>query len=684
MLPLLDHFQEDTLKITATDLFAFQGSQTRTSGKPSLPSYIRAWPTLPSNLLEASIAPYNLKPAQESTQGTNDIDTSNHGSILIVADNAGHVYSFLEGSYPLGTISVEPCSVISLSKFNGRMSFSAHLEPASEKSIELYPTTISMPILDGRYVRDFARCSSTARELLWYISRVVKEMRACWFGSESTSGARELGQKWVRALEAKQTGDFGEDEPTAILDLTCLLLTGRITEPLSDLFGSGEQMSERGIQKWESTVTDALSKLRDYAEKRIALACQRMHLVMEEIKGWSRIPEFKAFNLNTLEVNEILLVCERGIMISGWLAAVARRELFRFKEFIAWLRFEVSALNPSNDGTTPPARYDVLEVNNYFMSGLVVSSIDKWFIGPVPQFPIGSVGIPVKQKPLSEVLQRAKQAANDTSQLAWQQNITQKDLNHVDRNLDALVQDLGSRCQKLFSQATTATSQSVVVTRHQPAVVQPEYEKPVLDSRVNIREWRVQGSEGMREYLAMFCTLPEGPCFCLAKLLHGNEASPHPLSFHVVLFECSLAAEDSVQLELLEAEFFDDDYIVLIYRLRNEDGSTFIATVNYNELGYQELHPEWYVTREDLMLGALSAWRAGQLLPARLPINRCRRLAPSITTPVSLAVNGRAGRRVACILDGKGLIMESLDMEGDGEDIEATGEEGDEEGGVAS
>lgn len=41
---------------------------------------------------------------------------------------------------------------------------------------------------------------------------------------------------------------------------------------------------------------------------------------------------------------------------------------------------------------------------------------------------------------------------------------------------------------------------------------------------------------------------------------------------------------------------------------------------------------------------------------------------------MSLAVNGRAGRRVACVLDDKGTTMEALDLEGDGEDMEAEGE----------
>jgi len=45
----------------------------------------------------------------------------------------------------------------------------------------------------------------------------------------------------------------------------------------------------QGIQKWESTVTEALIKLRDFAEKRIAPALQRLHVVLEEVQGWSRL-----------------------------------------------------------------------------------------------------------------------------------------------------------------------------------------------------------------------------------------------------------------------------------------------------------------------------------------------------------------------------------------------------------
>jgi anaphase-promoting complex subunit 4 len=42
---------------------------------------------------------------------------------------------------------------------------------------------------------------------------------------------------------------------------------------------------------------------------------------------------------------------------------------------------------------------------------------------------------------------------------------------------------------------------------------------------------------------------------------------------------------------------------------------------------------------------------------------------------VTLAVNGRAGRRVACVLDNKSSTMEILDMEGTSEEMENVEEE---------
>lgn len=193
-----------------------------------------------------------------------EVDDANLDSILAVADCAGHLSCFLDGTYPIGTIQLgrsKDSAVASLFKHPERPVLLAH--PVNNgPSTDLLPTHISLSLLEERKVRDLARLSTTARELCWYILRIVEEMRAAWFGSDTTTGARELGPKWIKSYETKQQEQYGRMQsfpfcqakysiscltvkPNAILDLTTLLVTDRPTEPLADYLGSGQQMSER-------------------------------------------------------------------------------------------------------------------------------------------------------------------------------------------------------------------------------------------------------------------------------------------------------------------------------------------------------------------------------------------------------------------------------------------------------
>ena len=49
-------------------------------------------------------------------------------------------------------------------------------------------------------------------------------------------------------------------------------------------------------------------------------------------------PQFSLFELAEEDIKVCLDLAGRAIVISGWLAAVARRELSRFKEFISFIR----------------------------------------------------------------------------------------------------------------------------------------------------------------------------------------------------------------------------------------------------------------------------------------------------------------------------------------------------------
>lgn len=50
----------------------------------------------------------------------------------------------------------------------------------------------------------------------------------------------------------------------------------------------------------------------------------------------------------------------------------------------------------------------------------MVSSIDKWFMGPVPQFSSRDIGVLGDKQELCALLERAKKIANDPTQMKWE------------------------------------------------------------------------------------------------------------------------------------------------------------------------------------------------------------------------------------------------------------------------
>jgi anaphase-promoting complex subunit 4 len=173
---------------------------------------IHSWPTLISDPLAASMSS-SLQGLTQSTTSQEAIameTSADVQSILVVADDLGHIHCFIDGSYPLGAISLgSELTTQSLFKHPNHPMFFSHPSVDSSTLTDLYPSTIKLPLLEKRSLRDLAKLSSTARSLVWYTIRVVKDMRAVWFGSDTFSGARELGPKWTRALEAKEKEQYG-------------------------------------------------------------------------------------------------------------------------------------------------------------------------------------------------------------------------------------------------------------------------------------------------------------------------------------------------------------------------------------------------------------------------------------------------------------------------------------------
>ncbi|KAG0708880.1 anaphase-promoting complex, cyclosome, subunit 4-domain-containing protein [Suillus ampliporus] len=694
VLPLLDPLREEDHKLTATDLFAFQGTQTGAALKPSTPEVINDWPSLLPDSSLASLCSPILTDEQGKTAKETQVNLSaeDENSLLVIGDDNGKLHCFLDGSYYLGPISTLPSTVpTAVFKDPKRPLFLLHPQTLTSdlSSVTLAPLSVDLPLLASHRIRDFARLSSAARELMWYIMRVIEDLREVWLGSDSLTGAREAGPKWIQLLETRLRDQFGQKEPSAILELTGLLVAGLCSEGLSDFFSSSEQMSERALQKWESTVTDALVKLRDFSTLQLVPALQRLHIILEEVRGWSLIPQFVLFGFNTDDITHCLFSLKQAIVIAHLLAFQARGELGSFKHFLSFLRYEIALAGNSPETRSPP-EHDILEVNHYLMSGLKTSQIDRWFTGPAPQFDPGDLGLPRHNtdtnKVLEEALEQAHAALQDPSKTSWQPKVStadkSEDKSHLDRNLWVLVHDLAVRCQRVFVHVSKATARSAIVSGSGGATpFQVGASETVPSSACQfIRERVAQRNEpgNHLQHLAIHLTSEMRPLFCLARTPYAKCAAGVPLYIDVTVMECSIAGHepgDITDVHLCNAEFFDDEILVIVYKVRGTDGPMFAATVHYSALEYQT-QSEGYVNgpaRKDMIANVLQRLNEGHLWLKPIPIKRRRQLTACRDGSVSLAVNGRIGRRVVCILDGDGTTMDILDMEGD-EEMEAEDE----------
>lgn len=140
------------------------------------------------------------------------MDNSHVESILLVADDLGRVFTFLDGTFSLGYFAITESTIFAApTKHPECCLFVTHptvLEGENSRQ-SLLPTVVELPLLAKREARDFANLATAGRALAHYSMRVVTEMREAWFGTESNTGARDFGPKWIKTLSVKQKEQYG-------------------------------------------------------------------------------------------------------------------------------------------------------------------------------------------------------------------------------------------------------------------------------------------------------------------------------------------------------------------------------------------------------------------------------------------------------------------------------------------
>ena len=185
------------------DAFGFRTTQVKPAAD-NLPDSFTFWPTLPVDQLAASIQPQK-KARELQGEDLDESDDANINSILAVADDSGSIQFFLDGTYPLGLVTVDPDAItVSLAKAprsNVLLAFRSHMDKTLSHSFtSLLPAKVNLSLLSSRIPRDVAQLSSAAHQLCLYAYRTVDDLRTVWMGTSSQPGSRFPGLRWLKKL----------------------------------------------------------------------------------------------------------------------------------------------------------------------------------------------------------------------------------------------------------------------------------------------------------------------------------------------------------------------------------------------------------------------------------------------------------------------------------------------------
>ncbi|KAG8734146.1 hypothetical protein FRC11_010891 [Ceratobasidium sp. 423] len=673
--------------------------------------------SLPPSPIAASLAPADRAPTRNKPTSSTTKDEQadpNRGTLVVIADSNGLVHLFLDGSYAVGEVRVYPSPTAvrmsGLSKRGSITSFGVYgsgLTSGTTRSTSLTPTLVHVPLATSPETHKVARASSTLKALLEYIHLGVEELEVIWCGrsKDGRGGVKDVGSFWAKIILEKERAHAGRVTLGPIAQLTLLLLTGRATDSLQDFLGGGGKLTDRSINHWEQMVSHALIRMRDYASQRIAPAAERMVIVLEEIRGWAAWPDrYAQFRFSQEAIERCLGRAHRLVAYVQWLAIESNAELARFVEFIKFMRSEIQkAIEPDLNVRSPgqtQAQYDTMEAMAYIEQGLVESSLTAWFTGPGPQTYPGELShaTPSTMREAVEQARRALDGKDDATvrkgkEPAQVQGGRSLLAEYPERNVSVMADELAKGCAEVLAVAAGATARGAQVDGIPTWAgdEHPSFERETPDEqRELVREctWpsqetiprpetyvitRVKRDPG-REYCAFSGV---ELILCLIRIRPEHEAEVKERAS--ITIDCEV---NGVGAEILDMAFFDDNQLLVILRTR---GRAHIGMIYYRELGWigDVRGSQEVVSREELIELVMRHHENNRMAMAQLEqtVAFSRELQGCGTGPAQLAVNGRRGRRTACVLDSGGVV-EVLDMELESGEEEAESES--ENGGLAA
>ncbi|WVQ74239.1 hypothetical protein IAR50_003835 [Cryptococcus sp. DSM 104548] len=601
--------------------------------------------------------------------------------------------------------------------------------PAASTILNLHSPSISFSFLTGTFPLPPSPPTREVLEIAQTSDRIVGLLDTVLRGVEGMELAFREGEK-LTMIHREELDTCAKQQGTSIsdvhADLFRFLLTGRTGVAVSEWLGS--RMTPRTITKWDTTMDTSFQTIQKLVSESISPSLERILLLLEEIQGWSLTPRYQKH----LDLKDTAAIKRSMNLVSGLAKLVdgirfnAKHEQLAAADFMKWLRYESTRSNQDRSTDEPPyATHDLKLVWSFLQNGFTHSPLRAHFPDLLERPPkdlldevfIQELERKKGRRSLGEVMDEtmrvltrprgqptSRQDSHADSSIAQSMSISMA----ID---DASSLDI-SQDQDISFASSSSHSTIAVHGRKQEAdpYAIPEVERVMekevwvwLNSVVRECQALITGTVGAAsgqvkdrgmsrwEGLKDQREVADGKWLALVPpsmdQLWLMFDTPDKLAARIIAYSVAPSSSPSSPVTCLALQFFDDEELVMLLDDQSED-QKYLVTVRYSEVEGMNSIPagfeDWDVSRL-IQMGQ----REMTTLPP-LPIARSRPIAsraPLValdpTTPlppISIALNGRAGRRLGCLLvdaeEGKAIEVLDLDADEDEEDEEEGEEEG--------
>ncbi|KAJ9120779.1 hypothetical protein QFC22_002712 [Naganishia vaughanmartiniae] len=484
--------------------------------------------------------------------------------------------------------------------------------------------------------------------------------------------------------------DNGTSRDAVMADLLRLLVAGRCGDAVSQFMGG--KLTDGALNKWMSAYDDSVEYIHQTLSYGVFPALERLILLLEELKGWSMYKRGYDLNLETSDVEECIEWARYLAIRVMDMSRDVTHEAEAFREFGKWLKYEISRATMQDaedlaEAQTP--KHNVAFVAAYLdMLAEKGSTLPDYFLvdserlaghWAAPQLPTENDS----RRPLPVVLKELMITLRGTSE----------DLSDLEIDLpdpgdgDAFPLDTKSTIREKSLDQRGDRPQDDVRAQPNPNNVTPK--EPGKDPLWSIADVLLSKAEKLviaaikdrtlaeiddvrqssckKEELRACRTAETGLTYEALRseqnhqVIHVHASSPEVSSFYTRTFR---TGENT---HILNFDFFDDEQLVIVLQLNEADsgpGVIYMTTISLADLQLRE--GEMYESSgptnwpgvirdedQDVDLDSLPY----------LPVSQSRRIGAVRSNDgrlasAFLALNGRKGRRFACVGLQTNVILE--------------------------